>query len=61
MPVILEPSCYETWLDCDQEDLAPLQQLLRPAPNHWLVADPVSTLVNKPTNDSPACIEPMRT
>jgi putative SOS response-associated peptidase YedK len=61
MPVILEPSSYDTWLDCDREDLPAVQRLLRPVANDFLVAEPVSTLVNKPTNDSPACIEPMRT
>jgi putative SOS response-associated peptidase YedK len=35
------------------------QALLRPCPDVWLVAYPVSTYVNKPANDDPKCIEPV--
>ncbi|NIP85565.1 MAG: hypothetical protein GTO03_08370, partial [Planctomycetales bacterium] len=61
MPVILPQANYDTWLDCDQEDLPAVQALLGPVAEDFLVADPVSTQVNKPSHDSPTCIEPLRT
>jgi len=33
--------------------------LLRPCPEDRLVSYPVSTLVNKPENDVPECVEPL--
>ena len=57
MPVILQPSDYAQWLDRDEQDV---ERLLVPlADDEFLVADPVSTFVNKPTNDGRACIEPI--
>ena len=35
-----------------------LAALLVPCPPEWLEAYPVSTLVNSPANEDPACIEP---
>jgi putative SOS response-associated peptidase YedK len=34
--------------------------LLRPYPESEMLAYPISTLVNKPQNDVPACIEPIK-
>ena len=59
MPVILDAPNYDAWLDCEQKDVQCVLHLIRPASNDFLVADPVNTFVNKPTNDSPACIEPL--
>jgi len=58
MPVILDPRDYDTWLD-PQAEAAHLQQLLRPFADDTLTAEPVSTYVNKPTNDDSKCIEPV--
>lgn len=58
MPVILHPDDYTLWLDpqTTQSDL--LLPLLRPFPAEQMLAYPVSTLVNSPANDLPACILP---
>ena len=57
MPVILLPEDYETWL----QDSAPeqtLQQLLAPYPADKMEMYRVSSGVNSPKNDTPACIRP---
>lgn len=60
MPVILHPKDYRTWLDPDLHEPGPLYALLQPHPVVCLTALPVSTVVNNPANDTPACIEPLR-
>ncbi len=60
MPVILHDRDFGTWLDRNEQDAEQLGQLLVPlAEDDFLIAEPVSTFVNKPTNDGPACIEPL--
>lgn len=59
MPVILHPDDYETWLDPTIQDPALLQPLLRPCPAGWVNSYPVSSRVNTPANDDPACLEPL--
>ena len=54
MPVILDPADYDRWLDPSQPDAA---ALLRPCPDDWLTAIPVSTRVNSPKNDAADLIE----
>ncbi len=58
MPAILERHQLASWLDPDTEP-ADLLELLRPSPAERLRARLVSTLVNKPDNDLPECIEPI--
>lgn len=57
MPVILTPDQYDRWLSPDS---TPFQResLLKPLPDHSLQRYKISTLVNKPGNDSPECIAP---
>ncbi len=58
MPVLLSPEDYGTWLDnrfCAQSDLL---DLLRPSSSEELTLREVSRMVNKVTNDNPACVEP---
>ncbi len=58
MPVILAPEVYDTWLNAD----APADELvalLRPSESRRMVVQAVSSIVNAPRNDSPACIEPV--
>ena len=50
MPVILPPAAYGPWLAGHELQLVPY-----PAPD--MTAHPVSTLVNRPANDDPRCIE----
>jgi putative SOS response-associated peptidase YedK len=55
MPVILNPTHYDAWLCPDTVEPAAL--IIEPfAP---ISAYRVSTLVNKPENDEPECMEPI--
>ena len=56
MPVILNPKDYELWLDPTVQKLEQLQQLLQPYSSTAMTSYPVSTKVNKPTNDTPELI-----
>jgi putative SOS response-associated peptidase YedK len=57
MPVILSPDDYDLWLDPEFEGKEQLQSLLRPYPADETTAYAVSTLVNNPKNENPACVE----
>lgn len=59
MPVILEPESYGLWLDPATRASAPLRALLRPFQGERMLAYPVSTRVNSPRNDDPACAAPL--
>ena len=59
MPVILDRSAYELWLDATVQDTRILVPLLRPFPSERLAAHPVSTWVNSPRNDDQDCIKPV--
>ena len=56
MPVILDPSSWEKWLE--PEPLAPddLESLLEPHSAEGMETYPVSRHVNSPRNDDPQCI-----
>ncbi len=55
MPVILGPASYDRWLDPGQVGA---EELLRPCPDDWLEAFPVSTRVNNVRNDVAELITP---
>ena len=57
MPVILSPDDYDLWLDPEFEGKEKLLSLLRPFSTDEMTAYPVSTLVNSPRNENPACID----
>jgi putative SOS response-associated peptidase YedK len=58
MPVVIAPADYARWLASDELDADGIEDLLAPwEPGDWK-AQPVSTHVNKVTNDDPACLEP---
>lgn len=59
MPVILEKDAHQLWLDPNEKRPQDLQHLLKPYPAREMVAFPVSTMVNSPNNDSPACVVPL--
>jgi putative SOS response-associated peptidase YedK len=59
MPVILHPTDWAAWLDPDNQDTDALQRMLRAFPAEGMSAQAVSTAVNTPRNDSPACVEPV--
>jgi putative SOS response-associated peptidase YedK len=58
MPVILPPQAYDRWLDPGEVRSGAMDDLLVPYPSEAMTATPVSTLVNSPANDTPACIVP---
>jgi putative SOS response-associated peptidase YedK len=58
MPVIIDRPDYDLWLHPDPSPDAGLH-LLRPYPASRMVAYPVSTAVNNPSNDDPQCIVPL--
>ena len=59
MPVILPSQAFSLWLDTAEPPLPKLTELLQPYPAHEMIAYPVSTVVNSPANNLPACIEPV--
>ena len=59
MPVALDQGLYEQWMDPSNTDSKHANEVLRQRPTNIFAAHPVSTYVNKPTNDSPQCIEPI--
>ena len=61
MPVILEETNWETWLDRTVDDRLLLERLLAVHPEAALAQHPVSTLVNKVSNNYPECIDPLDT
>ncbi len=60
MPVILEPGDYELWLDPAVDDPAAVQHLVAPNEDEAIVAEPVSTHVNRVANDDPRCVQVQR-
>ena len=52
MPVILPRNTYDPWLAGEEVPLAPY---LADA----MTAHRVNTLINRPTNDEPRCVEPI--
>ncbi len=60
MPVVLAPGLYEQWIDSSITDTQSLQRIIENRPMDVFEAYEVSTYVNKPTNDLPKCIEPIR-
>lgn len=61
MPVILESSVLEDWLNPEIHEREILQELLQSCPDKWLSATEVSSLVNSPKNNSPEVLQPAGT
>lgn len=59
MPLLLDPSQFDRWLDPERQQPQDIADLLVPCPDDWLARTAVSTLVNNVRNDSPACLEPV--
>jgi len=57
MPVILPREHFDQWLDPAEQDSKQLEPLLEPCPPEWMTAYPVSTYVNRNSNEGPRCIE----
>ena len=60
MPVIMPPGGYDRWLDPAIRDPDSVTPLLVPFPPEMMIAFPVGTRVNAPSNDDPGCVEPDR-
>jgi putative SOS response-associated peptidase YedK len=60
MPVILEPGDYALWLDPAVQDPTAVQHLVAPNDDEAIVAEPISTHVNRVANDDPRCVEVQR-
>ena len=58
MPVILDETGLDRWLNPSDESYQDLIQLLRPYPAEEMNAYVVSPIVNNSRNDSPRCLEP---
>ncbi|MFN8026730.1 MAG: SOS response-associated peptidase [Acidimicrobiia bacterium] len=58
MPVVLDESTWDEWLDPTNHDLDALGALLEPAPDDWVEAYPVSTRVNSPKNNDAELVAP---
>lgn len=56
MPVILPARDHTMWLDPGFEDIVRIRDVLRPNEAPDFDAWPVSTVVNSPRNDDPACV-----
>jgi putative SOS response-associated peptidase YedK len=59
MAVILHEDDYDLWLSPDELPPDALKPLIRPFEANKMEAYEVSTLVNKPSNDTPECIVPV--
>ena len=59
MPVILDSSAYEKWLDPGVTDHRELEPILTPFDADKMVSYPVSNVVNSPRNDVPECVKPL--
>jgi putative SOS response-associated peptidase YedK len=59
MPVILDPHCYDRWLDPGMTDTTVISQFLKPFDARLMSCFPVSSRVNRPTNDDPECSAPV--
>src|SRR5215472_3672165 len=59
MPVILDPSNYELWLEPGMNNIEAASDLLKPFEAHLMRAYPVSPRVNNVANDDEGCSAPV--
>lgn len=59
MPVLLQPSQYDAWLDPGNDDLAALKAMLQPAPPALVAIHAVDPAVNQARNEGAQLIEPV--
>lgn len=57
MPIVLTPDRYEDWLNVSQLDAPEAYRLLRPVPENYFEAIPVSSRVNHIRNDDPDLVK----
>ena len=56
--MIIPADAYDRWLDPDLQNLEEIATMFRQYPGEEIEFHPVSTLVNKPANDTEECIRP---
>mgnify|MGYP000046421924 FL=1 len=59
MPLVLDPTCWAAWLDPDLTARADIRRAVQRLDPEALDAWPVSTRVNRPSEDDPALLEPV--
>jgi putative SOS response-associated peptidase YedK len=59
MPVILNPDCYDLWLDPGLRDVAAASELLKPYDARLMRCYPVSSRINHVANDDEECSRPV--
>lgn len=60
MPVILDPQCYDLWLDPGTTDPFVVSEFLKPFDARLMACFPVSTRVNWTANDDAECSAPVK-
>ena len=59
MHVILDPDCYDLWLDPGMSDASVASNMLKPCDARLIRCYPVSTRINHVVNDDPECSVPV--
>ena len=59
MPVILDPRCYDLWLDLGTTNTSVISEFLKPFDARLMRCFPVSSRVNRPDNDDAECSAPV--
>ncbi|MGB8582945.1 MAG: SOS response-associated peptidase family protein [Candidatus Sulfotelmatobacter sp.] len=59
MPVILDPDCYDLWLDPGMHDVRVVSDMLKPYDAQFMRCYPVSSRVNHVANDDERCSTPL--
>jgi putative SOS response-associated peptidase YedK len=59
MPVILDPSSYDLWLDPGMQNVVAISELLKPHDARLMRCYPVSSRLNHVTNDDADCSRPV--
>lgn len=57
MPLIIQPGDFQRWLDCRPGTAEVVQDLMRPAPDDFLVFEKISRKLNNVRNEGPALLE----
>jgi putative SOS response-associated peptidase YedK len=60
MPVILDPDCYDLWLDPGMHDVRAVSDMLKPYDARMMRRYPVSSRVNHVANDDERCSTPVK-
>jgi putative SOS response-associated peptidase YedK len=60
MPVILDPDCYDLWLDPGMHDVRVVSDMLKPYNAQLMRSYPVSSRVNSAANDDEGCSMPVK-